>query len=87
MKIFLKIINETIKGKCGICNKKVKHVRPLGFFQDDNIDKPVHQKIAMKNGFTVTKKTYKNLAELVEEGLKYEEVQESAHNEFVNLEE
>lgn len=87
MKIFLKIIDETIKGKCCICQKKVKYERPLGFFQDDNIDKPVHQNIALKEGFTVSKKTYKQLVELVEEGFKYEEVQESAHNEFVNLEE
>ena len=85
MKIFLKIIDDLIKGRCSITKKKIEYQRPLGFFHDDNIKKPVHVDIALEQGFKVSRETYQRLQELLEAGMKYEEVQKSAHKEFVNL--
>ena len=85
MKIFLLIIEDAIEGKCAISGKKVSFEGRAGFFVDNDQSQPVAPKVALEQGFTMTKQTLKVLEEMLENGHKYQEVQESAHSEFDKL--
>ena len=85
MKIFLELIDEPVKGTCVITGKKTSYTAGYGFFADGKRSKPVAEKTALDEGFTVTKQTLRQLAELIEDGKRYEEVQKSAHEEFQDL--
>ncbi len=85
--IFLMFINQPVKGTCVLSGKPVIFDGSLGFFEDQNQARPVSEDQALERGFTVTPDTFEKIRALVEEGRKYEEVQESAHHEIEVLEE
>jgi hypothetical protein len=84
--IFLMLIDQPVEGTCVLSGKAVSFSGPWGFFEDQNPARPVSQEQALERGFTVTPATFEKIQALVEEGKKYEEVQESAHHEIEVLE-
>lgn len=85
MNIFLSFLEKPVKGKCAISGKKVAFSGLLGFFVENDKKKPVATNVALKQGFTMTKEVLNKLEQMIENGQKYQEVQESAHHEFEKL--
>jgi hypothetical protein len=87
MKIFLEFLDGPVSGKCAVTGKPVSYENGLGFCADKKTTKPVSLEAALEEGFFMDKKTFKKLETLVSEGTKYEEVQQSAHREFDDIQE
>ncbi|MEJ2664074.1 MAG: hypothetical protein P8107_08540 [Spirochaetia bacterium] len=85
--IYLMLIDKPVKGTCVISGKPVHFEGFFGFFENQNLKRPVLQELALEKGFTVTPATLDTFRALIDEGRKYEEVQESAHHEIKVLEE
>jgi hypothetical protein len=85
--IFLMLIDQPVEGTCVLSGKPVSFSGPWGFFEEGKQARPVSQELALEKGFTVTPDTLKKIQTLVEDGKKFEEVQESAHHEIAVLEE
>lgn len=85
MKIYLELIEEPMSGKCAVTGKKVSFTKGYGFFADGVLSKPVDEAEALSAGFTMNKKTLGQLAALIDDGKKFEEVQKSAHEEFKDV--
>ncbi len=84
MKIYLETIDEPVTGTCAVTGKKVKFAKGYGFFADGKPERPVVEAEALKKGVFIKPKTMKRLAQLVEAGKKYEEVQRASREEFAS---
>ncbi len=85
--IYLMIIDQPIEGICAFTGKEVRFDGPCAFFDNQDMSRPVLTEQALKMGFTMSSSTLKKIQNLLAEGKKYEEVQESAHHEIEILEE
>ncbi|MBN1797816.1 MAG: hypothetical protein JW822_04510 [Spirochaetales bacterium] len=81
------IVDRPIKGTCVFTGEKVCFDGPCGFFDNQDMSRPVSEKHALEVGFTVDPPTLEKIQNLLDEGIKFEEVQESAHHEIDFLEE
>ncbi|MBN1523284.1 MAG: hypothetical protein JW904_02270 [Spirochaetales bacterium] len=85
MNIIMVLLDDPVEGKCEISGKKVVFDKGVGFFIKGNLKKPVDPSTALKEGFSMDKKTWEKISLLIDEGARYEEVQKSAHREFDDL--
>jgi hypothetical protein len=85
--IYFMLIDQPLEGTCAFTGKKVHFAGSYAFLDNQDISRPVFEEYALKQGFTMNSSTLEKLNNLLIEGKRYEEVQESAHHEIDFLEE